>query len=332
MISFFPGEIENVKTYYIDCGVTAENSDFNKLSYLTKGSKVKKLVKEINPDVISVHGASSYGAVAALAGIKGYYLSVWGWDIYDFPRKSFLHKKLIQFSLKKPAMILSTSNAMAEETRKYTSNRIEVTPFGVDMNLFNPAKKSRSDDGKLIFGTVKALKPKYGIDYLIKAVSRFAQKHPEVDYELRIAGDGPNRAEYEALAVSEGIGDKVKWLGYISQESAATEWANMDIGVVPSTLESESFGVSAVEAQACETALIISDIPGLEEATLPGVTCMVVERKNVEQLADAIEKLAFDSALRQKMGKAGREYVTEQYEYSACFRRIDAIFEKNLSK
>ena len=70
----------------------------------------------------------------------------------------------------------------------------------------------------------------------------------------------------------------VKWLGFISQEDAAKEWANMDIGIIPSVSDSESFGVSAVECQACGVPVIISDIPGLEESTCPGKSSLVVPR------------------------------------------------------
>lgn len=68
-----------------------------------------------------------------------------------------------------------------------------------------------------------------------------------------------------------------KWCKYF-KEQAACESANMDCAIIPS--ESESFGISAVEAQACSCPVIISDIPGLMEATNPGVTSLVVLRGN----------------------------------------------------
>ena len=112
-------------------------------------------------------------------------------------------------------------------------------------------------------------------------------------------------------------------LGQIPQEQAAVEWANMDVAVIPSTLESESFGVSAVEAQACGTAVIISDIPGLKETA--GETGIVVPKKNPEAIAEAIIRLYEDPDLRKKMGEAGRKYVAKNYELNACFEKIEAF-------
>ena len=116
------------------------------------------------------------------------------------------------------------------------------------------------------------------VDYLLKAVALIVHEHKEMQIKVRIAGNGSHEKEYKELAKELGISSTVTWLGLISQERAAKEWANMDLGVVYSTLNSESFGVSAVESQACATPVIISDIPGLMEATLPDETSIVVPR------------------------------------------------------
>lgn len=329
VVSFFAGEIENVTVYYIDCGMDAQKSDGRKISYLLQARKVKKIIEDINPDIISVHYASSYGAVAALSGIRDYFLSVWGADVYEFPEKSVLHKELIKMSLWRAGKLLSTSRAMAMQASKYTKKSFEITPFGVKTDVFNPSKRNRNDNS-FIIGTVKGIDPKYGIDYLIKAVARFKKMNPDVSFQLRIAGKGEYRKEYEQLSHSLGIEKETKWLGFISQEDAAREWANMDVAVIPSTVDSESFGVSAIEAQACGTAVIISDIPGLMEATKPNETSMVVKRKNDVELAKAIDILYHDKELRERFGRNGINFVNDNYTYEACFRHIENIFLSNL--
>ena len=331
VISFFKGKIDGVDVHYIDCGMSASKSDGKKLTYLFQARKIRKLIHTIKPDIVSVHYASSFGAVAALAGLNDYFLSIWGSDVYEFPEKSLLHRMLIQFSLKRATHLLSTSKAMAMHASKYTNKEFSVTPFGVKTDIFNPGKRNRNDTS-FIIGTVKALDPKYGIDYLIKAVALFKKNNPEVTFQLRIAGKGDYREEYEMLADSLGLKEETIWLGFISQEECALEWANMDVAVIPSTVESESFGVSAIEAQACGTAVIISDVPGLMEATKPGQTCIVVKRKNENEIANAITKLYFNTDLRKKMGKNGTEYVEEKYSYEKCFNDIEELFISNINK
>lgn len=331
VISFFPGKIDGVDVRFIDCGMSASKSDGKKITYLFQARKVKKIIQEIKPDIISVHYASSYGAVAAIAGLKDYYLSVWGSDVYEFPEKSIFHKILIQYSLKRATHLLSTSKAMAIHASKYTNKKFRITPFGVKTDIFNPDKRNRQDN-TFIIGTVKALDPKYGIDYLIKATAIFKRNNPNVRFQLRIAGKGVYREEYEKLADSLGLNEETIWLGFISQEECAKEWANMDIAVIPSTVESESFGVSAIEAQACGTAVIISDIPGLMEATKPRQTCIVVKRKDEIEIANAISELYHNGDLRKKMGKNGIKFVEETYSYEKCFNDIEKLFISNINK
>lgn len=327
MVSFCDEEIDGVQLHYVSTGANANGGDAQKLKYLLKAGAVRRLVQEIAPDVVNAHYATSYGAVAALAGLKNYALSIWGADIYDFPKKTALHRWMLQFSLHRAAHIFSTSKAMAKEAGKYTKKTIEITPFGVDMTLFSPDKNTLCKDVFTV-GTVKTLSPKYGIDYLLKAAALIKEEQPEIPLKLRISGSGPNEQEYHALAEALGIKEITSWLGFISQEQAAQEWAGMDVAVVPSTLESESFGVSAVEAQSCGCPVVISDIPGLMEATKPELTSLVVPRKDAQALADALVTLYNDQPRRKEMGAAGRAYVAENYELTACFRKVEALFEQ----
>lgn len=334
IISYSKGQIDGCVVHYIDCGANIHGRDFQKLKYLSRIMDIKRIIANIQPDIINVHYASSYGTVAALARLPHYFLSVWGSDIYDFPRKSFLHKCMIKYSLRRADILFSTSKCMAKEVNKYTNKQVIITPFGVDCDLFSPNKlrlgsgcKEKTKNGvDYVVGTIKSLSDKYGIATLLEATAIFIQDHPEVPIRLRIAGKGPKEKEYKELAKKWNIDKIIDWLGFISQEQAAIEWANMDCAVIPSILESESFGVSAVEAQACATALIISDIPGLMEATRPGETSIVVKRSSPNQLAQAMYEMYFDSDRRRILGLNGRDFVCRTYELNKCFGHIDKLY------
>lgn len=358
VISFVPGEIDDTTVHLIDLGVDADGSDAGKLKYLFTGGKIRRLINRIKPDVVTVHYATSYGAAVALSGVSGYILSVWGSDIYDFPKKSPMHKALLKFSLRRPTLLLSTSRAMADEASQYTKRPFVITPFGVDTELFRPdisAGASSEDvpgvtetEGNLTdvaaasykeftIGTVKALSDKYGIRDILKAASILRDKH-SVPVRLRIAGKGPQEEEYRQLAIDLGIDDITEWLGFISQEDAAKEWAEMDVAVIPSTLDSESFGVSAVEAEACGTPVIISDVGGLMESTVSvpydsdftGKTfsAISVPRQDPEAITTTLLKLYEDPKLRQRMGETGRKNVKKKYDINTCFLRIERILKR----
>lgn len=323
IVSFTKGSVPGATIHYVDTGAEGDSSDARKIRYLFKAGEIRRLINELHPDIINVHYATSYGTVAALAGLKNYVLSVWGSDIYDFPNRGPIHKAMLKFSLKRAPYLFSTSKAMADEAAKYTNKPFEITPFGVDMELFSPKKRNRVDED-FVVGIVKGLSYVYGIDYLIKAVAIVRKEHPEIPLKLRIAGKGPDEDALRKLAEEYDIDDITTWLGYVPQEQAAQEWANMDLAVICSL--QESFGVSAVEAQACGCPVIISDIEGLKETTKPGMTSVVVESKNENALADAILNMYYSIDERLKMGKRGREFIAKNYEYNLCFGMIENLF------
>lgn len=327
VISFSEGDIPCANIHIIDTGFIAAKNDIVKLKYLLTGKRISFLINEIKPDIVNVHYATSYGTALALSGVNDYVLSVWGSDIYDFPKKSPFHKMLIKYSLKKAKYLFSTSQAMADEAGKYTDKEFKITPFGVDMDLFNPNKRTREKDDKdFIVGTVKGLSEKYGISYILRAVAEIKEQG-NIPIKLRIAGKGPQEQEYKKLAVELGINSDTTWLGFISQEEAAKEWANMDVAVIPST-EYESFGVAAVEAQASGTPVIVSQVEGLLESTYPNHSSKVVPKRNAEAISEMLLQFYHDRNLCHQMGLEGRNYVLKKYEINHCFERIERMFIK----
>lgn len=75
--------------------------------------------------------------------------------------------------------------------------------------------------------------------------------------------------------------------------------------------------------------VIISDVPGLMEATNPGVSSLVVKKRDAQALADAVYTLYTDSEKRKTMGISGREFVREHYSLDECFKHIESIFLTN---
>lgn len=324
VISFEDNKIAGCLLHYLNIDVNPKGTDCSKIKYLFSGKKLKNIVKQIQPDIISVHYASSYGTVMAFSGIKHYILSVWGSDIYEFPTKSIFHKKILGYSLKKAEYLFSTSKVMAKEASKYTDKSFVITPFGVNMNLFTPNLRNR-DSSKFVIGTIKALSKTYGIDILLRAVALFKRRYKNCRLEVRIAGIGPEDSTLRRLARDLEIEDSIVWLGFITQEVAAYEWANMDVGVIPSN--AESFGVSAIECESCGVPVVVSDAPGLMESTYPGKTSIVFHRGDVNGCFEAISTFYLDKNLRKKYGNSGREYVKQNFDFNENMK----TFRKYLS-
>lgn len=323
VISLNDGFIEGVKVYSMSENIDSSNKSLSKVKYLKNIFKMKKLVKEINPDILHAHYASSYGLLGSIINYKPYLISLWGSDIYDFPKKSFIHRGIIKYNLKKCDMILSTSKAMAKEASLYTDKKMYITPFGVDIEKFSPAKEKVEND-IITIGTIKTLEDIYGIDILIKAFE-IVNKKVKKNIVLKIAGRGSKEEYLKDLSAKLNIDDKVEFLGYINQERVAEEYRNFDIAVFPSFFE--SFGVAAVEAQACGVPVVVSDIGGLMEATSPNKSSLVFNKGNYEELADKIIYLIENPNNRKDMGKNAREYVLDNYNINNNFNIIDNLYK-----
>jgi L-malate glycosyltransferase len=324
LISFDKGEIENITVHHLNTGVGSESKQWSKITYLFQRKKIKDLICNIQPDILHAHRLTGYAYLGAQSGYHPYFLSVWGSDVFDFPYVSPLHKQFVKYNLSKADYIFSTSHVMKKQIGSFTKKPIEVTPFGVDLSIFKPRPSQDSQsDNPVIFGTIKTLEKKYGIEYLIRAFKILSEKLPSENIQLFIAGRGSQKTYLEDLVNKLNLNKKVNFAGYLNGQEVIKAYKRLDIAVFPSIMDSESFGVSAVEAQACGIPVIASNVGGLPEATLPDVSAIIVEPKDINMLVHAMEKLLKCPTLRMKMGEAGRRFVEENYNIKDNFLSVE---------
>lgn len=274
---------------------------------------LKSVIRSEAPDILHAHYATSFGLIAALSGFHPFIISIWGSDVYEFPEKSAINRESVKFIFRKADRILSTSRIMAERASVYTGKPMDITPFGVDTDLFRKIIGVKRDSDCFVIGNVKTLAPKYGVDVLIRAYHIFVQRNPGLDSRLVIIGDGPCREEYVRLSEDLGLRSKVEFTGKI-RNSSLPLWYNF-FSVSVSLSYSESFGVVAVEAMACGCPVVVSDADGFTEVVEDGVSGYVVPKGNPEAAADAIQRFVDDPFLREKMGESGRNRVLRLYDW-----------------
>jgi glycosyltransferase involved in cell wall biosynthesis len=309
--------------------------------YYANTWQLRRKLDQIAPDIFHAHFASGYGTLGRLGGTHPYILSVWGRDVYEFPYRTPLHRRILLKNLKAADHLCSTSHVMAAQTRSLCKQTapISITPFGVDTKAFSPDGENRAEqlqldvESPVIVGTVKKLNEKYGIDTLIRAFAqlqnRLRAENEQLAHSLRlmIVGDGPLRSELECLARSCGIESVTKFVGSVPHDEVPSYLRTLDVYVAVSRADSESFGVAVIEASSCGCPVVVSDAGGLPEVVKKDETGVVVPREDPEVTSEAIEQLVCDSQLRTSMGKAGRERVISRYEWSSCLDRMEMVYE-----
>ncbi len=327
--NFSPG-LENISIFHPD-NLNQDISSsglWQKLKYFTALPSVKKCIRNFSPDIVHAHYASSYGILGSLSGFHPYILSVWGSDVYDFPRSSIVARWLIRFNFRKADRILSTSHVMATETQKYTNKKIDITPFGIDLNTFHRFKSRNTQSNEsVVIGTIKALEEKYGIGYLIGIFARLHAKYPDLTMFLHIVGGGSLEHQLKEQAQSLGIGHLVAFLGKIPHEKVPSYLNLFDIYAALSISDSESFGVAVIEASACELPVVVTNIGGLKEVVEDQVTGFLVPPKDIEKSVESFEKLIFSKQIRMEMGFNGRERIKKLYNWDDNVEEMIKIYQ-----
>lgn len=299
-------------------------SCLGKLNYLLSVKNIRHFINQINPHIVHAHYVSSYGVVGYLSRFHPLIVSVWGMDIYDAPNNIILHY-LIKRTLNAADRVLSTSHVMKKQTQRFTDrNDIIVTPFGVNTQRF--CKKKISYQRRFTIGTARILAPKYGIEYLLRAFAQIQQRIP--DAQLLIAGEGPQKTALQKLARELQLNEKVTFLGFVQPHKMPAFFSNIDIFCMPSISESESFGVAALEAQACGIPVIASDIGGLLETVKNNETGFLVKPKDSSEIAQKAIYLFKNSGKRTEMGEAGIVHVKKQYDWYKNINLIERVYQQ----
>jgi glycosyltransferase involved in cell wall biosynthesis len=321
----------NITVYFEPDSKIDADSFLTKVAYIKYVSILKKIIKQFKPDILHAHYATSYGLIGALTGFKPFILSVWGSDVYSFPKKSKLHKKIFQYNLKKASVLLSTSNVMKEEVQLYTKKDVIVTPFGVDTDLFKPQQHQDKDPSITYIGTIKPIEEKYGIIYIIDAADIIIKKYTDKKFKFYLVGPGNDLNHYHQLIEQKGLKDYFVVTGRIPFSQVQNYHNLLDIFLNVSIDDSESFGVAVVEAMACEKPVIVTDAKGLVEVVGNGDFAKIVPKKNAQEIANAIADI-LNFGANTEIGKKARQHVLQHYDWKNNLQLMITIYNQLIKK
>ncbi len=203
---------------------------------------------------------------------------------------------------------------------------VDVIPNGVDTSIFRPTesgdlKNQLGVEGSRVILTVSRLVEKNGISDLIKAFNDLCGTHP--DYRLVIIGTGPLKARLEKQIAPEAVG-KVLFLGSIPNQLLPRYISMADVFVRPSL--SEGLGISFLEAMACETSVIATNVGGIPDFITNEETGLFCKVGNPKDIAEKIERLMNDSDLAQRIGKNGRALIEKDYQWTGIAEKYQHTY------
>jgi glycosyltransferase involved in cell wall biosynthesis len=250
-------------------------------------------------------------------------------------RRTPLYYKIDQLCLPRYESVICVSDDLYERSRAcgVPAQRCCVIENGIDTEQFRRRQTTEEAKPKLgwprerfIIGGVGRLSPEKGFDLLLRAARQLVERG--LDVGVVIAGEGAEKTNLEALAGELGLAERVKLLGYCGDTRPVFE--AMDVFALSSLREGLPNVV--LEALAMETPVVATRIAGVPRLIVDGETGLLVEPGSAAQLAAAIERMARDSNLRQRLADAGRQRVETSYSFALRIAKIRAIYDRLLRR
>jgi glycosyltransferase involved in cell wall biosynthesis len=213
-------------------------------------------------------------------------------------------------------------------------DKMTVVGNGVDSSKFVARERDAALaakhglDGKFVVGFIGTMRRLEGLSTLVQAFA--ATRARREDIALVLVGDGPDKADLEALAAKHGVRD-ILFTGTVPHEQVAAWYSVMDVLVYPrirATINERVTPLKPLEAMALGKACVASDVGGLTELVTDGETGVIFEAGNHEALAQALEGLMEDRPRLAKLARQGTEFVHRERDWSAIIPRTRELYER----
>lgn len=319
-----------------------DNDDYPLFEYppydTALASKIVDVVQYSNLDLLHVHYAIPHAAVAYMAKkillTQGRYVPVvttlHGTDI-TLVGNNRAFAPVVEFSINKSDGVTAVSQNLKEDTMRLfnINGDIQVIYNFIDFERFRKTNKEHfkkiiAPEGERILAHTSNFRKVKRVEDVVLI---FKQVHEKVPSKLLMIGDGPERQNVERLCRDLGLTHEVRFLG--KQDAIEELLAICDLFVIPS--ESESFGLAALEAMACEVPVISSNSGGLPEVNIHGVTGFTSAPGNVNEMAHNAIRLLSDEEVLQ-IFRANALAQAKRFDINNILPHYESYYEEVLER
>jgi glycosyltransferase involved in cell wall biosynthesis len=286
------------------------------------GRAVRRLVREMDPDL--VHGHLYSGGLAAAFGTAGTRVPLVLTEQTEAPWRRARHRLASGLAYGRAAQIIGVSSAITAAIERdfgVPPHKVACVANGVRIGRERPSPRCGGDP---VVGLVARLTPEKDVHCFLEAAAALANRFPAATF--RIAGDGPLRAELEAVAADLGLGGRVSFLGFLDDMRPFFE--GIDVLAVSSVAEGTP--LSIVEAMAAALPIVATAVGGIPEQITDGLNGYLVEPRDPGALADRIGQLLAQPHAAARLGQAGRGCALREFSVDAMTDKVEAVYETAL--
>jgi glycosyltransferase involved in cell wall biosynthesis len=265
---------------------------------------------------ICTRGASAYCVIPCGGTLARNHQGAWPvkWVSYTAKRRE------IELNRRFTRLIVATEFMRGEVLRNgFSAEQIEIHA-PVPRAAAESFQSSYSDANRIIYAG-QIIRGK-GVDVLLESLARV-----RVSFECLILGDGNHRAHCERLSQKLGLGDRVKFTGFVTQPEIIDYYKDASLAVM-SSLWPEPFGAVGLEAMRCGLPVVAFDAGGIREWLIDGWNGYLVPWMDRTRYAAKVEELLRDKALARTMGAHGRHWVAERFGFLKYISGLEDLFDR----
>jgi glycosyltransferase involved in cell wall biosynthesis len=329
--------------------------------------RVKKLIKDFDPDIVHTHAAKA-GAVGRMAaselGVKVIVHTFHGHVFHSYfgQLRTAMYKNIERYLARRSTRIVAISekqkHELVEEHRICADNKVSVIPLGFDLSKFQDDLESKRKlfrrvygvaDDEIAVGIVGRLVPVKNHDLFLQSLKHLSERTGK-KVRAFIVGDGEERQRLEQVTRDlgltlasgpffngHGFGHGVNGKPCVERAQVTfTSWikevdvVNAGLDIVALTSNNEGTPVTLIEAQAANRPVVSTKVGGIENVILPGRTGLLSPPGDAIQLGDNLLRVVEDDLLRRQLGQCGWDHVRERYHYSRLVVDTERLYRELL--
>lgn len=329
-----PVKVEDYSQYGIKVHLVPRKG----IDKLLSPRRVKRLIREISPEVVHAHYVTHYGYLAAKSGFRPIVMTAWGSDVLIEVHQTMIKSHQVRYALKHADILTCDGENTAKALRELMGGdeRIRKIYFGVDTKKFGPHVRVpgfydrylKDKRGKVVLN-LRGFTEVYDPGTFIRAIPPVVERFPGTIFVM--ARESDRRKAFEEMAASLGIADSIKFVGNIAFEELPKFTASADI-YVSNSLSDSGISASTAEAMACGLAVISTNIGDASYWIEDGKNGFLIEKGDSKALSEKMIYLLSNEGARKSFGAEAKKTIEERQDYYKEMGKVERIYESLAKK
>lgn len=286
---------------------------------------LRRVIRQIKPDLIQAGPIQRSAFLVALTGYHPLVSMSWGYDLLHDAKINPFWRWATQYTLHHSDVMIGDCNTIRQLAISYgmPDDRIVTYPWGVDIVHFNVPTLNRVMEPTFSLLSTRGFEPIYGIDVIARAFVIAARKCPKL--HLTMLGNGSLADTIHQIYLVGGVDDRVHFPGQVTYTELPKYYQKSDLYI--SASHSDGTSISLLEAFACGTPVVVSDIPGNREWVTSGENGWLFPDGDAEALATVILDAIDHRQALPEMGYKARQLAEIRADWEKNFPKLMSAYQ-----